>query len=736
MPNLSGINNLFEKLLFLKTLQGQDGFIYQLTLGYLAFLAIIFIYFSLIYFGPIIRRWIHLKTNVWFVSGQIKKSDDLTETRKQIQFKIFEKIGWAKEHYNSFRVTWEDARLRGGNKAASPIRLSEFLTPEIVVDEIVNRRVANALPGIFVALGIFGTFLGLVLGLEGLKLDEFANLKQGVGQLVSGLSLAFLTSLAGIFLSIIFSLSYRLLLRRLERALLRLDGLVAQIFPYHTTEHYIRKHIELQSDIKQSIQTLATDVATKITGTIGPAIEESLTKNLVPIIQDLQTKIKESIEESKKQQLQILGGFSEQVVKMSAAITGHFENSQQKQSEAMEGVLGQYVEYMNEAFKTQFQDMGRIIEETTKAQVDIKAQMVQFVEQLQKQFKVQSDLIDKTSRAAEILSESLESLENISQGFKSSADDIASAASLLEESAAKAMEGQEILRDSMEIQIKSMITTREELEQAWKTIIENTDSTVQLIREVIRELAEGVGDQLNNALIAFDGKVAEVVERFSGTLFEMNQTIEELPGLLSNINETFDSVHTEISAHKDILRELRSTTENIVAPNIEKAAEASQNLHQTSEHITTSVNDLKNWSDELFEKVNQNIKIFEKEGPLYTALSQIDTNLVKIAQQPELINDAISGAVKELNISLDIIKKRIEKVIDGDGGISGELLQDIKRIANQATSVSVKIENDLIADLKSINESTKKMVVDFDKFRKTTGSGEVKKGFFSRIIKK
>jgi ABC-type transporter Mla subunit MlaD len=727
---------MHEKLLFLKILQAQDGFMCQLTLGYLAFLALLFLFFSLIYFVPLFRRWIHLKTNARLISGKIKKSDNLIETRNQIQFKIFEKIHWAKEQYNHFRVTWEDARLRSENKAASPIRLSEFLTPEIVIDDIVNRRVAEALPGIFVALGIFGTFLGLVFGLEGLKIDELANLKQGVGQLISGLSLAFLSSLTGIFLSILFSLSYRLLLRRLEKAILRIDGLVSQIFPYHTTEHYIRKHIELQSDVKQSIQTLATDVATKITGSMAPAIDEALTRHLLPILKALETEIKKSIEESKKQQLQILGGFSDQVVKMSSVISDHFENSQKKQSEAMEGVLNQYVEYMNDAFKTQFQDMGRIIEETTKMQSEIRAQMVQFTEQLKKQFQVQIDLIDKTSRAAGILSESLESLENISQALKSSAEDIASAASLLEQSAGKAMEGHEILKESMERQIQSMIKTRAELEQAWKTIIENTDSTVQLIREVIRELAEGVGEQLSNALSAFDGKVAEVVERFSGTLFETNQTIEELPAILSNIDGTFKIVQGEVSSQKDILSELRSTTENLVAPNIEKAAEASQSLHQTSEDIKRSIADLKNWSYELFESAKQNIKVFQKEGPLYTALSRIDTNLVKIVQQPELINDVISNAVAELNSGLVIIKKGIEKVIDGDGRMSDEFLKDIKKIANQANSISVKMENDVIADLRSINESTKRMVLDFNKFIETMDSGDVKKGFFRRIIKK
>ena len=55
-----------------------------------------------------------------------------------------------------------------------------------------NRRIAEALPGIFVALGIFGTFLGLVLGLKDLKLDQLETLKDSVGHLVSGLSLAFL----------------------------------------------------------------------------------------------------------------------------------------------------------------------------------------------------------------------------------------------------------------------------------------------------------------------------------------------------------------------------------------------------------------------------------------------------------------------------------------------------------------------------------------------------------------
>ena len=153
-------------------------------------------------------------------------------TRQKIHKTLFKHTRWAKDHFNSFRIAWEDARDRNEDIAIMPIRIREFLTPEIVLDGARNRRIAEALPGIFVAIGIFGTFLGLVLGLSDLRIDELENLKQGVGHLLSGLSLAFYTSLMGIFLSILYSILYRWRISSLERSLLKFDTLLCTLYPF------------------------------------------------------------------------------------------------------------------------------------------------------------------------------------------------------------------------------------------------------------------------------------------------------------------------------------------------------------------------------------------------------------------------------------------------------------------------------------------------------------------------
>jgi len=498
---------------------------------------------------------------------------------------------------------------------------------------------------------------------------------------------------------------------------------------------------------------------------MAPALDEALVKNFVPIMKDLQAQIRDSIEDSKKQQLQILDNFGEHIEKMSGVISDHFKDSQKKQSEAMENVLTQYVEKMNAAFLSQFQDMGRIIEDTTKVQSEIKAQMVQFTEQLQKQFQVQAELIEKTSRTGEILNESLESLEGISKELKSSADDISSAATLLEEAAAKAMEGQEALRESMNAQIQAMTTTRKELEEAWNAITKNTDSTVQLVREVITELAEGVGEQLNKALTAFDSAVAEVVERFSGTLFETNQTIEELPAVLTKMGENFEDIRTDITAQKEILKELKDITSDIVAPNIERAAEASNELSNTAESITISTKELKGWFEEAIEniksgggtlerktkesfdefndltgeflkKLSESMRVFEKEGAFHSTLLQLNETITEMNRQPYGSYGGVKETLEKLNGSLSSLKEQIGKISEGDGRANEELLKIVKIIAVRVNEITKDIRNELYEELKGLKESIGKMVDAAVELRSTLSQPESRRGLFGRIIKR
>ena len=731
----------------------------KLTKYYIFSLVCLFILLSIWCFVPIIVRWIQIRFNILVLFFVGKKTRNSSESRKRVRGRILRGTAWARRDFRAFRMAWEEARLPGEDMAVCPIRLREFLSSETVVDGAVNQRLAEALPGIFVALGIFGTFLGLVLGLKELNFDELANLREGIGQLISGLSLAFYTSLFGISFSIIFSLLYRGLVRRLEKAFDSLNNVLVRIFPYQPDERFLRKNFQMQGDIKQSIQTLATDIATKFTETIAPAIDDALTRNFLPGMLDLQNDMRASLEKSGKQQEILLN-------RMESIIVSHFENSQKKQSDAMEGVLGAYVEKMNETFQTQFQDMGRIIEETTRVQGEIRDQMVQFTERLQKQFGVQSELIDKTGDAARILNDSLQSLEGIARELKSSAKDITNAAVLLEVSAKKAMEGQDVLRETMDRQISAMTQTRMDLEETWGAITGHANGLMEMMGELIRELAEGVGEQLTKALTVFDSKVAEVVERFSGTLFEANENIEEFPELLLKLSQSIDRVNENVSSQKTILEGLESTTRNLVAPNIEKALTASHDLQSTwrslddARHelqswfegsvenvraaavqfentLVTSVRDLGAWSQKTSSDMETNAHLLSGSGPLHTALVDLGVRLSELHHaEGDLSNDPDGENSSKTELQLRHIYEILQQLSNSNKALQETLSTDIRQLAGQAGEISRGMNKDVLVTLKSISESTAGMSVNLSNLKVPNRETAPKNGFFKKMIRK
>ncbi len=74
-----------------------------------------------------------------------------------------------------------------------------------VNDKPVNPKVALA-PGAVITLGIFGTFLGIYLGLRSF---DTADINNSIPDLLEGLKMAFITSLFGMFCSLILKFLFQ-----------------------------------------------------------------------------------------------------------------------------------------------------------------------------------------------------------------------------------------------------------------------------------------------------------------------------------------------------------------------------------------------------------------------------------------------------------------------------------------------------------------------------------------------
>ena len=80
-------------------------------------------------------------------------------------------------------------------------------------EDMINQTGMNyynsAISGTMTGLGILGTFIGLSLGLGSFSGDDIYTISDNVGPLLSGMKVAFHTSVYGIIFSLIFNFVYR-----------------------------------------------------------------------------------------------------------------------------------------------------------------------------------------------------------------------------------------------------------------------------------------------------------------------------------------------------------------------------------------------------------------------------------------------------------------------------------------------------------------------------------------------
>lgn len=83
------------------------------------------------------------------------------------------------------------------------------------------RGVVLQVPSVLTGIGILGTFVGLIIGVGGVSFSSVTAAINGVESLLAGIQIAFYTSIAGLSLSILFNLAYRIMWNIMARNLRR-----------------------------------------------------------------------------------------------------------------------------------------------------------------------------------------------------------------------------------------------------------------------------------------------------------------------------------------------------------------------------------------------------------------------------------------------------------------------------------------------------------------------------------
>lgn len=210
--------------------------------------------------------------------------------------------------------------------------IEEYLNGDDM-DEHVHKRLLEMAPDIFTSLGILGTFVGLVWGLKNFEPTNYEAMTTSVASLVDGIKVAFLTSIYGIAMSIVYTCGMK-------------------------SEY---------SSMTASLQKFLDRFHTYVMPTA-----ESESMNILVSSQKNQTAAMEQMAE--KFSVQMAGSFEKVITptfqKMNDSLDVLVSSVTKCQEDAIREILDTFLKEMNLSFKAQFEDFGRALTQLKDAQTD------------------------------------------------------------------------------------------------------------------------------------------------------------------------------------------------------------------------------------------------------------------------------------------------------------------------------------------------------------------------------
>ncbi len=186
-----------------------------INIGFLIIIGILFV-ISSISFGRLSRVTRELEDVSLLLQKEYKKTGEKNLWANYKDKDAFFEEKNLQDAFNKYRLRVNSTRARRG--AGSFCDLEAYINEDLL-DRISMNSFNSGVSGTLTGIGILGTFLGLSMGLGAFSGDDIFTISDNVGSLLSGMKVAFHTSVYGIFFSLVFNIIYRNLMSNAYKTL-------------------------------------------------------------------------------------------------------------------------------------------------------------------------------------------------------------------------------------------------------------------------------------------------------------------------------------------------------------------------------------------------------------------------------------------------------------------------------------------------------------------------------------
>ena len=570
-------------------------------------------------------------------------------------------------NHKSLRAAWKRflrAQLAGDNDHPTTGRLLVNPEEHFTINAILGRHVGtlpNALPGVFTAIGLLGTFVGIAIGLADIAPSESVaaseDLMQGIRTLLGGMSTAFLTSIIGISYSVWWLFDFRFAERKckvyLEKFLEETARELRVEEPHKTlmrvaqaSEGFHRVGIEVQDTalkIQGNVQSLGQDLAS--------ALEPYFEKHIGEPIRNL------------------------------SADWG------KRQMEVMERIVETFKESLHASLTKEFSAFGQSIRETSDHWANATIELEKIFHRLVEVSNAQMKLLARTTEVATVFENGLTALTTTTNAIESAGESMQKTMIVSQETMSIARSLSEENRKALEVQKELSDVVKRSLD-AQTSLLEDVKTTFGRLstdlRDRVTEFQTASAQKIREVFHDFDSEMAKVVNHLSGTLAEVRQVTEELPVIVGNLRKTIHDLADVGRIYRDTLGESLQAFEKTVAEVVGQFEPAREEIRKLELLLNKLVEDISLHKNGFITAIQntQNVTeimvdALEKEriwsdNNFNKLIDSIDSAGKRISERNNAMNDGVDRESQQTEKHTKAFETIVESV-DREPGISSNL---------------------------------------------------------------
>jgi hypothetical protein len=540
--------------------------------------------------GPVKKRFDHatqlLSTKLHPDREEAQQAPPLVDAAE-----LFPRSPRLRERWTQFLTTWIKSVPEGETQIGS-VDIDRYFTLEEALGDTSYLRKVESIPGRLLSLGILGTFIGLAYGVNKISgTSDSATMMSEVLGLVSGLSVAFITSILGILYSLIFLVSEKAYVGEATNSILSFRLAARALYPVLEPEIalvQIARYTEQQAD---SLRTLENDLAATLSESFGGAVQE----HLAPLIEQIHETVSRAT-----------------------------DASAQVQIEGVQKIIDGFMTGMNEQLGSNFQQLGSSIEQASTNLGDL-------TERLEVATASQAAIMEKTTQTAEVLERQLpallsfgERLDHAANRFNEAIENIAALEEALSAGTKQLIEVQQ----SSEARFTEVLGRLDEssklINATASAQIESQERMEQAYKDALESFEHGVREGLVQSLTSFDSVLSDVLERFSGTLADLKEQYDQLNKHSQALKDGAELVSTQIAANlvevgeastqaHSRIKELSESYLSNAEQGLETSTTTIKQLESAATEIALSLSDLQKGVERIASKVEEAAQTLENQ---------------------------------------------------------------------------------------------------------------------------